>query len=70
MRNKYPGICYQCGKWCDKGRGHSERQGHKWRVQHAECAIMHREFKHSAVTHAKPMFQELYGHWGLQEARW
>jgi hypothetical protein len=49
MRNKYPGICYRCGKLVEVGKGHFEktRRGTTkvgpWRVQHAECAILHRK---------------------------
>ena len=44
MRNKYPGICYRCGKMVAKGDGHFERipgarRGQRWRTQHAQCAI-------------------------------
>ncbi len=48
MRNKFPGICYRCGKQVEVGAGHFEKYndpqtGIKWRVQHAECAIKFRE---------------------------
>lgn len=44
MRNKYPGECYRCGKWCEAGDGHFERiPGNGWRVQHARCAIIFRK---------------------------
>ena len=47
MRNKYPGICYRCGKPVAAGEGHFEKikGGYpvKWRTQHAECAIQHRK---------------------------
>lgn len=33
MRNKYPGKCYVCGKWVEKGQGHFERYKGSWRVQ-------------------------------------
>lgn len=47
MRNKYAGICYRCGKWCGAGDGHFERSaGSSWRVQHAECALAHRNPKY------------------------
>lgn len=40
MRNRYPGICYRCGKNVEVGAGHFEKVPYKgWRVQHAECAI-------------------------------
>jgi hypothetical protein len=54
MRNKYPGICYRCGKRVEAGEGHFEGYGTRcsrrkfrqkitrWRVQHAECAIKYR----------------------------
>lgn len=53
MRNRYAGICYRCGKWCAKGAGHFERQGYKWRVQHAECAIIHRNPKYASQQEAR-----------------
>lgn len=47
MRNKYPGICYRCGKVVKPKEGHFERhQGH-WRVQHADCAITYRNSKNT-----------------------
>ena len=47
MRNKYPGMCYRCGKLVAAGSGHFEKihGPTKWRVQHAECAIKAREEK-------------------------
>lgn len=47
MRNRYPGICYRCGKPVAKGEGHFEKLkgGRGWRVQHAACCIEHRERK-------------------------
>lgn len=43
MRNRYPGICYRCGKNVEAGAGHFERLPHRgWRVQHADCAIKFR----------------------------
>lgn len=42
MRNKYPGICYRCGKPVAAGDGHFERFRGGWRTQHADCAIQHR----------------------------
>lgn len=42
MRNRFPGDCYRCGRWCAAGEGHFERLGSAWRVQHAACAIEHR----------------------------
>lgn len=41
-RNKYPGICYRCGKRVEVGDGHFEKimgQTKGFRVQHAKCAI-------------------------------
>ncbi len=51
MRNKYPGICYRCGKLVPKGAGHPEHvmPGDTWRVQHADCAIKAREEKDSKI---------------------
>jgi len=44
MRNKYPGMCYRCGKSVGVGQGHFEKViGNGWRVQHADCAILHRK---------------------------
>lgn len=42
MRNKYPDICYRCGKMVKPGDGYSERvygkgRRSRWRVQHATC---------------------------------
>jgi len=47
MRNKYPGICYRCGKFVKAGDGHFEKIPHSsnWRVQHADCAIAYRGTK-------------------------
>jgi hypothetical protein len=48
MRNKYPGICYRCGKRVEAGEGHFEKiigTKNSWRVQHAECAIKYRGTK-------------------------
>jgi hypothetical protein len=40
VRNKFAGICYRCGKWCNAGDGHCDkRQGSSWAVQHVTCAI-------------------------------
>lgn len=41
MRNRYPGVCYRCGKYVAKDMGHFERHYGRWRVQCAECAIKH-----------------------------
>ena len=47
MRNKFPGVCYRCGKPVEKGEGHFEKIRNswpvKWRTQHATCAIEFRE---------------------------
>ena len=43
MRNKYPGICYRCGKHVEKGDGHFEKTKDGWRVQHAECCLKTQE---------------------------
>lgn len=42
MRNQYPGKCYRCGCIVETGKGHFERFGQSWRLQHASCAIEHR----------------------------
>ena len=52
MRNKYPGICYYCGKEVAVRKGHFEKcsgqSPYKWRVIHASCAIEQREAKAKA----------------------
>lgn len=45
MRNKYPGYCYRCGNFVEKGEGHFERKSGYWRLQHADCAIKYRGTK-------------------------
>ncbi len=45
MRNRFPGICYRCKKYCASGQGHFERYRGGWRVQHASCAIEYKECK-------------------------
>ena len=45
MRNRYPGICYQCKKTVEAGEGHFERYKGGWRTQHAECCIKARKIK-------------------------
>lgn len=45
MRNKYEGYCYRCGKKVGVRAGHFERFRGTWRLQHADCAIKHRELK-------------------------
>ncbi|WP_185079687.1 hypothetical protein [Enterococcus gallinarum] len=42
MRNKYPGYCYRCGGYVEKGKGHFERKNGYWKIQHADCAIKYR----------------------------
>ena len=50
MRNRFPGTCYRCGERVEAGEGHFERitskvrtaGNHKWRTQHADCAIIWR----------------------------
>lgn len=42
MRNKYPGICYRCGREVKAGDGHFQKHGQKILVQHAYCAIQYR----------------------------
>lgn len=37
MRNRYPGICYVCGRAVPAKAGHFERRGSGWRVKHASC---------------------------------
>ena len=60
MRNKYPGICYRCGKRVEAGKGHFEKiigEKNGWRVQHAECAIKFRRKKqlHNNQERNQPM---------------
>lgn len=43
MRNRYPGICYRCGKRVEVGDGHFERHKGGWRTQHASCCIAAKE---------------------------
>ena len=45
MRNKYPGICYKCGKYVAKNEGHFERQHGQWLVIHVECVFQQRAEK-------------------------
>lgn len=56
MRNKYPGICYRCGKRVEVGKGHFERYRGRWRLQHADCAIVYRGTDYSVeeVRQMKP----------------
>lgn len=37
-RNKYPGICYCCGKQIPTGYGHFERHNGRWRIKCVKCA--------------------------------
>lgn len=37
-RNRYPGVCYCCGKWVPVGYGHFERHAGGWRVKCVKCA--------------------------------
>lgn len=50
MRNKYPGVCYRCGKRVEPGAGHFElikgTYPRRWRTQHAGCAIKYRGTDH------------------------
>lgn len=48
MRNRYPGICYRCGKKVKAGDGHFERYAGGWRVQHAKCAVKERDARATA----------------------
>ncbi len=45
MRNRYPGICYQCGEPVKAFDGHFERYKRKWRVQHASCCLKNKKRK-------------------------
>lgn len=37
MRNRYPGICYKCGKHIPVGYGFFERYRGGWRLQCVKC---------------------------------
>lgn len=37
-RNKFAGICYQCGKPVKAGTGHFERHNGGWRTKHANVS--------------------------------
>lgn len=50
MRNRYPGICYRCGKTVAAGEGHFERHNGGWRTQHADCCIKAKEEKQEKNT--------------------
>ena len=58
MRNKYPGICYRCGKPVAKGDGHFERHNGGWRTQHATCAIEYRNKKLASAAPQPPTESE------------
>lgn len=45
MRNKYPGVCYFCGKMVPRGEGHPEKHDGKWRVVHVQCVFDQRKEK-------------------------
>ena len=45
MRNRFAGTCYRCNGHVPKGAGHFEKIKGGWRVQHADCAITHRDLK-------------------------
>ena len=36
-RNRYPGICYRCGKPVPVGYGHFERHGAGWLIKCVKC---------------------------------
>ena len=38
MRTRYPGRCYECGRWVEVGFGHFERHAGGWRVKCVRCA--------------------------------
>lgn len=56
-RNKYPGICYRCGKNVEVGQGHFQRSQQnikvkfatKWLLQHSECVFKHKGTDHCFV---------------------
>lgn len=60
MRNRYPGVCYQCNKMVMKGDGffelipHSQRvDNQKWRLQHNKCCQKAREKKEKQNEQSK-----------------
>lgn len=54
MRNRYPGICYYCGKRVETGSGHFERMpGRGWRVIHADCVFLQRAEKQKKAAAAR-----------------
>lgn len=50
MRNRYPGVCYRCGKPVAVGDGHFHKYKGKWVTHHAECAIKARKEKMNEST--------------------
>lgn len=40
LRNKFAGVCYECGRPCAPGDGIPDKghAGSKWRVRHVQCA--------------------------------
>lgn len=42
MRNKFPGYCYYCKEFVDKGQGHFEIHRGAWKVIHAQCVFKQR----------------------------
>ncbi|WP_177930857.1 hypothetical protein [Klebsiella grimontii] len=53
MRNKFPGQCYRCKVWVEKGAGHFERHLGRFRVIHADCVIAQRKEKAEAIASAE-----------------
>ena len=45
-RNKYPGVCYCCGKYVPAGYGHFERHAGHWRIKCVKCASGRAVTKH------------------------
>lgn len=52
MRNRYPGVCYRCGKNVPPGAGYFEqiwksrrKGGQVFQVQHVECCAIARQQK-------------------------
>lgn len=49
MRNRYPGTCYFCSRFVEKGEGFAEKlhtkYGEKWAVIHADCVLKQRKEK-------------------------
>lgn len=77
MRNKFPAMCYRCGKNVPEGEGHFERIRNaepgqaKWRTQHAGCAVLYRgtkkHFKDNPDVPVPPANQASYEVWLKQE---